>query len=136
MSAGGRAAGEPGAGAVVLVADDDPDILELVGRTLERAGHEVITARDGELALELALEHQPDVAVLDLAMPGIDGHELTRRLRADERTRQTSVLVLTASAQERDRERSEQAGADAHVRKPFSPRDLAARVEELLQRAP
>ena len=119
---------------LVLVADDDDDILELVRRRLERSGCEVITAPDGEQALALALGRPPQLAVLDVSMPGLDGLELTRRLRATEATAQMPIIILTAGAQDSDQARSLSAGADLHIKKPFSPRELTARVQELLGR--
>jgi CheY-like chemotaxis protein len=116
---------------VALVADDDADILELLGLRLERAGYEVIAAHDGVEALAAAEAHAIDVAVIDVMMPGIDGHEVVRRLRARPETATIPILVLTAAAQERVAEASAEAGADAHMRKPFSPKELVARLEEL-----
>ncbi|HEX2016138.1 MAG TPA: response regulator [Solirubrobacteraceae bacterium] len=119
---------------LILIADDDPDILALVGNRLARAGYEVQTAPDGSQALEMAQRRTPDLAVLDVAMPGLDGHELTRRLRAEEATRDMPIVILTAAARERDHELSMQAGANLHIRKPFSPRQLTAEVDALLGR--
>ena len=87
---------------VILAADDDQDILELVAFRLERSGYTVIQARDGEEALRLALERKPDLAVLDVMMPKLDGFELTRRLRAEEATRRMPIILLTARAQDAD----------------------------------
>jgi len=114
---------------IVLVADDDEDILALVRMSLERSELHVFGARDGEEALALAEEHAPDLAIVDISMPRMDGHELTRRLRARPETATIPVLVLTA-AMHIDRVE----GADALLRKPFSPRALVARVDELLGR--
>ena len=116
---------------VVLVADDDDDILALVGLRLERAGYEVVTARDGLEALAAAEAQPIDMAVVDVMMPGMDGHELVRRLRARPETAEIPILVLTAAAQEHVAEESMAAGASAHMRKPFSPKELVARLEEL-----
>jgi DNA-binding response OmpR family regulator len=99
---------------------------------LERAGLAVAVARDGESALALAQERRPRVAVLDLSMPGLDGLELVRRLRADTQTRGIRIVLLTAKAQEADIKSGFAAGADAYLKKPFSPAELAARVQELL----
>jgi DNA-binding response OmpR family regulator len=119
---------------VVLAADDDEDILALVTFRLERSGYVVLQARDGEEALELARERTPDLAVLDVMMPKIDGLELTRRLRAEERTSRMPIILLTARAQDTDVQQGFEAGADDYIRKPFSPRELKARVEAMLGR--
>ena len=119
---------------VVLAADDDEDILGLVAFRLERAGYTVILARDGEKALELAVKEQPDLAVLDVMMPKLDGFELTRRLRAEETTSRMPIILLTAKSQDADVQRGFEAGADDYIRKPFSPDELRARVQAILGR--
>jgi DNA-binding response OmpR family regulator len=116
---------------VVLVADDDDDILLLVTTRLRRDGFEVIQARDGDEALDLALERRPAIAVLDIGMPGLDGLAVIRAIRADDATKEMRVILLTAKAQESDVRRGFDAGADAYVKKPFSPADLSARVKQL-----
>jgi CheY-like chemotaxis protein len=117
---------------LILVADDDKDILALVRTVLERSGHEVIAVSDGEEALDSVRMRRPDLAVLDVTMPRVDGLEVLRRLRSDTETTGLPVVLLTAQAQEADLERGFAAGASAYVKKPFSPRELAARVAELL----
>ena len=117
---------------LILVADDDDDILLLVTTRLRRDGFNVIEARSGAEALTLAQTRKPDVAVLDVGMPGLDGLEVLARIRADDALRGMRVLLLTAKAQESDARRGYDAGADAYVRKPFSPTELSARVRELL----
>jgi DNA-binding response OmpR family regulator len=119
---------------LVLVADDDEDIRSLVTFRLERAGYRVVTASDGEHALSLALERSPDLAVLDVMMPRLDGYEVTRRLRQHEATKAMPVILLTARAQEADVERGFEVGADDYIRKPFSPQELRARVQAILGR--
>jgi DNA-binding response OmpR family regulator len=119
---------------IVLAADDDEDILGLVAFRLERAGYTVILARDGEEALELAIKEQPDLAVLDVMMPKLDGFELTRRLRAEETTSRMPIILLTAKSQDADLQRGFEAGADDYIRKPFSPDELRARVQAILGR--
>jgi DNA-binding response OmpR family regulator len=119
---------------VVLAADDDEDILELIVFRLERSGYTVLQARDGEEALEVARRSRPDLAVLDVMMPKIDGVELTRRLRADDSTTRMPIILLTARTQESDVERGFDAGADDYIRKPFSPQELRARVQAILGR--
>ncbi len=123
-------------GPLVLVADDDEDILLLVTTRLRREGFEIVQARDGVEALALAREHRPALAVLDIGMPGLDGLEVLRELRADDTLAGTRVLLLTAKAQEQDVRRGYESGADAYVKKPFSPAELAAKVRELLELPP
>ena len=118
----------------ILIADDDPDILELVAFRLSRAGYDVIKAADGEDALAKAAQHAPDLAVLDVMMPKMDGYEVTRQIRALAHTAATPVILLTARVQEVDIARGSEAGADDYMKKPFSPQDLRARVEAVLGR--
>lgn len=115
----------------ILVADDEADLRRLVVRRLRRAGHEVVEAADGEAAWALALEHDFDVAVLDVRMPLLDGYSLTRRIRADEATHDMGVILLTASAQEHEEQTGRDAGADRYMHKPFVPAELLAAVDEL-----
>jgi len=119
---------------LVLVADDDEDILALVGLRLERAGYEVLTAKDGIEALEVVEQRTPEIAVVDVMMPRMDGHELVRRLRARPETASIPILILTAAVHDRVAEASAAAGADAQMRKPFSPRDLVTKLDEMLGR--
>ncbi len=122
---------------LVLIADDDPDILELVTLTLERDGYDVAPARSGEEALRIAAEQTVHLAVLDLMMPGIDGYEVTRRLREVDAGRRLPILVLSAFAEDRQAARALAAGADAYMRKPFSPRELLAKAGSMiLERRP
>jgi len=116
----------------VLIADDEEDILELVSLQLRRLGCELVLARDGEEALAIALERRPAVAVIDVSMPKLDGLELVRRLRGDERTRELPVILLSARAQDADVARGLEAGASDYVAKPFRGRDLRERVAALL----
>jgi DNA-binding response OmpR family regulator len=122
---------------LVLIADDDPDILELVTLTLERDGYDVAPARNGEEALRIAADRTIHLAVLDLMMPGIDGYEVTRRLRAADVERQLPIPVLSAFAEDRQTALALAAGADAYMRKPFSPRELLAKAGSMiLERRP
>ena len=118
----------------VLVADDDPDILSLVAYRLERSGYEVLTAADGADALRLTLAHRPDLVVLDVMMPLIDGYGVTRAIRSHPPTERTPVLLLTARVQEADVAQGFAAGADDYIKKPFSPGELRARVQAVLGR--
>jgi DNA-binding response OmpR family regulator len=119
---------------LVLVADDDDDVLELVAFRVRRGGYEVVTANDGEAALDLAREEPPVAAVLDVMMPKLSGIELTRKLRADAVTREIAIVLLTASVEEEDVDRGYEAGADEYVRKPFNSGELLARIEEAVVR--
>jgi DNA-binding response OmpR family regulator len=119
---------------LVLVAEDDEDILEMVVFDLEDEGYEVLTARDGDAAVALALERKPDLVLLDVAMPGLDGYEVTRRLRAEESTKRTPVVLLTARAQVRDVILGFEAGANDYVTKPFRPEELRTRLQAVLGR--
>jgi DNA-binding response OmpR family regulator len=119
---------------LVLVADDDPDIRSLVTLRLEKSGYEVVAAGDGEQALAAALERAPDLALLDVMMPKLDGYEVTERLRQEEATRHLPVILLTARVQETDIARGVEAGADDYVKKPFSTSELRDRVQAVLGR--
>jgi DNA-binding response OmpR family regulator len=116
------------------VADDDADILALVRFRLEREGYDVVAAPDGQAALDLALDRTPDLAVLDVMMPRLDGYELTRRLREHGPTSTMPIILLTARVREPDLERGFEAGADDYVTKPFSPQALRERVQTALGR--
>jgi len=113
------------------VVDDEPTISEVVSRYLERAGYTTRVAGDGHEALRLAGEERPDLVVLDLMLPGIDGLEVLRRLREDDRM---SVILLTAKGEPTDRVVGLRLGADDYVIKPFSPAELVARVDAVLRR--
>jgi CheY-like chemotaxis protein len=118
---------------VVLIADNEEDIIALVAFKLEREGYEVVGATDGEAALELVRTRQPNLALLDVHMPKLDGYQVTQEIRQDESLRNTPVIILSASVKEADIAASFEAGADDHLKKPFSPASLAARVEALLE---
>ncbi|MFD5638922.1 response regulator transcription factor [Streptomyces sp. NPDC127077] len=115
----------------VLVVDDDPTVAEVVSGYLERAGYRVDRAADGFVALARAAAHRPDLVVLDLMLPGMDGLEVCRRLRAQG---PVPVIMLTARGDEDDRILGLEVGADDYVTKPFSPRELVLRVESVLRR--
>jgi two-component system response regulator ResD len=118
----------------VLVVDDEPTIAEVVARYLERAGYEARVAGDGGAALAAAGERHPDLVVLDLMLPGIDGLEVMRRLHAGPAP--PAIILLTARGEEHDRITGLRLGADDYVVKPFSPGELVARVDAVLRRAP
>ncbi len=117
----------------VLVVDDEPTIAEVVARYLERAGYDARVASDGLTAIALAGEERPDLVILDLMLPGIDGLEVMRRLREGDH-RRVAVILLTARGEESDRVIGLRLGADDYVVKPFSPAELVARVDAVLRR--
>ncbi|GHJ59918.1 hypothetical protein NOK12_24360 [Nocardioides sp. OK12] len=119
----------------ILVADDDVDIRELVEFKLSTLGHEITAVADGAAAVEACQAARPDLAVLDVMMPGVSGLEAIRAIRADPELADLPVILLTARAQESDVESGFDSGADDYITKPFSPRELAARVEALLSRS-
>jgi DNA-binding response OmpR family regulator len=121
--------------ASILIADDDRDIRDLVIFKLRQAGHQVFWADDGVTALDTIRAERPEVAILDVMMPGLSGVDVTRELRADESLAGTRVILLTARAQEADVQAGFSVGADDYVVKPFSPRELQSRVTALLSRS-
>jgi len=116
----------------ILVVDDEARIVKLVRDYLERAGFAVLSARDGETAVLLARREQPDLIILDLMLPGVDGLDVCRRLRQESAV---PIIMLTARVEEADRIVGLELGADDYVTKPFSPRELVARVRAALRRA-
>ena len=117
----------------MLVVDDEPTIAEVVARYLERAGYDARIAGDGPTAVQLARTLRPDLVVLDLMLPGLDGLEVMRRIRDGDRDR-VAVILLTAKGEESDRVIGLRLGADDYVVKPFSPAELVARVDAVLRR--
>jgi two-component system alkaline phosphatase synthesis response regulator PhoP len=116
----------------ILVVDDEPEIVRLVRSYLEQDGYRVVTAYNGEDALYTARHEKPDLVVLDVLMPKMDGLEFTRRVRRDQ---DVPIIMLTARAEETDRIVGLEMGADDYVTKPFSPREVVARVRAVLRRA-
>ncbi len=116
----------------ILVVDDEPQIVQLVTDYLEHGGFAVASARDGQSALRLAKERRPDLVVLDLGLPGIDGLDLTRALR---REGSVPIVMLTARSEESDKLIGLELGADDYITKPFSPKELVARVRAVLRRS-
>jgi DNA-binding response OmpR family regulator len=112
----------------VLVVDDEPHLLRLVQFRLEREGYDVVTAADGQSGLDSVYERRPDVCLLDVVMPRRSGWEVLRELRADERSRDLKVIMLTARATDADIQTGMSLGADDYLTKPFSPADLRSRV--------
>jgi two-component system phosphate regulon response regulator PhoB len=121
---------------VVVVAEDDPDILTLVELRLRLLGCVVVTAVDGDAALAAITSNTPDLAVLDIQMPGLDGLGVVDRVRANAETSDVPIILLSASVHEADVRRGLARGADAYVKKPFEARELATAVETILARQP
>jgi len=122
-------------GPTILVVEDEEDILHVLEYNLQRAGYTVMSAADGRAGLELARAHTPDLLVLDLMLPALDGLEICRALRAEARTEHIPIIMLTARGEENDIVAGLAAGADDYVAKPFSPRELVARVHAMLRRS-
>ena len=118
----------------ILIVDDEEDILELVRLSLEKEGYPTLCAESGEKALSIARAELPDAMVLDLMMPGIDGLEVTRRIKSDPGTAGILIVMLTAKGEEADIITGLELGADDYVTKPFSPRILIARIRSVLRR--
>lgn len=118
----------------ILVVDDEKNILELVRFNLEREGYQVLTALDGAVAIELARKEKPDLIVLDVMLPGMNGLEVCRELNREPSTSGIPIIMLSARAEELDRVLGLEMGADDYVTKPFSPRELAARIKARLRR--
>ncbi len=120
----------------ILVVEDEPDILEVVEYNLRREGYKVLGCRNGEEGLRLARKEDPDLVLLDLMLPGLDGVEICRRLKADPVTRGVRVVMVTAKDSESDIVLGLGVGADDYVAKPFTPKALVARVQAVLRRGP
>ncbi len=119
----------------VLIIEDEPNIIELVAYNLEKEGWLVSKAQTGEEGWEKIQAEHPDIILLDLMLPGIDGMEICRRTRQNKLTRDIPIIILTAKAEEADRVLGLESGADDYVTKPFSPRELIARIRAVLRRA-
>ena len=122
-------------GKKLLLVEDDPDLLEVLRLTVEGEGYQPVLARNGEEALKLARRHDPDLVVLDLMLPGMDGIEVCREFRADPSLKAVPILMLTAKAEESDVVLGLGVGADDYLAKPARPKELLARVKTLLRRA-
>ena len=119
----------------ILVVDDERDLVELIAYNLQRNGYEVLTAPDGQAALDAARRQRPDLIILDLMLPGIDGTEVARQLRADPITAHVPVIMLTAKSEEIDVVVGLALGADDYITKPFSMKILLARLSTVLRRS-
>ncbi len=118
----------------ILIVEDEPDIRELLNFTISRSGHSVIEAETAEDALTVLDRGTPELIIIDWMLPGMDGIDLAKKLRADELTKELPIIMLTARGEESDKLRSFEAGIDDYVTKPFSPKELMARIKALLRR--
>ena len=118
----------------ILVIEDEPDILEVIQYNIEREGHKVIACRDGEQGLSRIRTENPDLVILDLMLPGMDGNEVCQQVKADSVTRAIPIIMLTAKSEESDVVLGLGLGADDYITKPFSPRELMARISVTLRR--
>ncbi len=119
----------------ILVVEDEPEIRDLLNFTISRAGYDVLEAETAEHALQILDRSVPELAIIDWMLPGMSGVDLSRRLRKDELTEQLPIIMLTARGEEADKLKSFDSGVDDYVTKPFSPRELVARIKALLRRS-
>ena len=120
--------------ATILVVEDEPAIQELIAYNLKQAGHQPLRADNAEQAINLVANALPDLVLLDWMLPGLSGIDFARRLRADKRTRAIPIIMLTARSDEQDKLQGLETGADDYITKPFSPRELNARIKAVLRR--
>ncbi len=118
----------------ILVADDEPDISKLIQFTLERRGHEIILAENGQDALDLAKKECPDLILLDVIMPIINGYEVCKLLREDPKTKNIPIIMLSGKTQKTEIEHGIELGAHSYICKPFSPKEFADTVENILNK--
>src|SRR5262245_21412550 len=116
----------------ILVVEDQEDNRQILRDLLTNAGYEMIEAEDGQQALDLAARHRPDLILMDIQLPLLDGYEATRRIKADPNLKMIPIIVVTSYALSGDEEKARAAGCDAYVAKPFSPRALLAKIREYL----
>jgi len=116
----------------ILVVDDETQLVEMVKMRLEANGYEVLSAYDGQEALDKARAEKPDLMILDLMLPKLDGYKVCRMLKFDEKYKSIPIILFTARVQESDKETGSQVGADAYITKPFEPQVLLAKIKELL----
>jgi two-component system alkaline phosphatase synthesis response regulator PhoP len=119
----------------ILIVEDEKDIIKMLEYNLKKEGFKVIDARDGEDALDLAVREYPDLILLDLMLPGIDGLDVCKTLKKESKTSSIPIIMLTAKSQESDKVVGLELGADDYITKPFSPRELIARIKAVLRRA-
>lgn len=119
----------------ILVVDDESELVEMIKFRLEAGGYNVITAYNGQDALDKARSEKPDLIILDLMLPRIDGYKVCRMLKFDEKYRHIPIILFTARAQETDRDMGKEVGADAYIVKPFEPQELMGKIVELLRKS-
>lgn len=117
----------------ILVVDDEADLVEMLKMRLEANNYEVMFAYDGQEALDKARKEKPDLIILDLMLPKMDGYKVCRMLKFDEKYKKIPIILFTARAQESDQKMGKEVGADAYVTKPFEPKVLLGKIEELLK---
>lgn len=118
----------------ILIVDDEEDIIELIRYNLKTEGYSILTAQSGEQAIKIANQSRPNLIILDLMLPGMDGFEVTRYLRGNEETRDMPIVILTAKGEESDIITGLELGANDYISKPFSPKVLTARIRSILRR--
>ena len=119
----------------ILIVEDEKDIVKMLEYNLKKEGFQVVSSRDGEEALDLAVRENPDLVILDLMLPGLDGLEVCKILKKESKTSHIPIIMLTAKSQESDKVIGLELGADDYITKPFSPRELVARIKAVLRRA-
>ena len=120
----------------ILIVDDEPNIVLALELLMKREGYEIRTVGDGEAAVEAAKQFRPDLILLDVMMPRMDGYEVCQRLRADPALKDVAIVMLTAKGREVEREKGMALGADLYITKPFSTRDVVSKVREVLASTP
>jgi len=116
----------------ILIVDDEVDLADLVKLRLEANGYQVVVAHDGQVGLEVAKKEKPDLIVLDLMLPKLDGYKICRILKFDQKFKKIPIILFSAKAQDEDKVRGEEVGANAYIVKPFEPKTLLIKIEELL----
>jgi len=118
----------------ILIVDDEPQLVEMVKMRLEASGYEIISAHDGQEGLDKAKKEKPDLIILDLMLPKIDGYKVCRMLKFDEKYKKIPIILFSARAQEEDKKMGEEVGADTYITKPFDPKVLLGKIQELLNK--
>ena len=117
----------------ILIVDDEVQLVEMVKMRLEASGYEIIFAHDGQEGLDKAKKEKPDLMILDLMLPKIDGYKVCRMLKFDEKYKQIPIILFSARAQDEDKQMGKEVGADAYITKPFDPQALLGKIKELLK---